>query len=137
MRPNGLERGKKFSGNFDDFSLYLPPPAVPVSYTHLDVYKRQAFPPSVYVVWLAAKQLYLPQWSRQVDIFSLYWKLLLGFLAAAALFGVFPTAASMAIPSAAVTLICSVLLMRSLRHDPEAVSYTHLDVYKRQPHPLP
>ncbi len=78
-----------------------------------------AFPPAVYVVRLAAKQLYLPQWSRQVDIFSLYWKLLLGFLAAAALFGVFSAAASMAVPSAAVTLICSVLLMRSLRHDPE------------------
>ena len=91
---------------------FLPPGTSPAE-------ALAAFPPSVYVVWLAAKQLYLPQWSRQVDIFSLYWKLLLGFLAAAALFGVFPTAASMAIPSAAVTLICSVLLMRSLRHDPE------------------
>ncbi|WP_256923849.1 hypothetical protein, partial [Enterococcus faecium] len=36
-----LNRKKKFKKNIDASSLLFQPPVIPVSYTHLDVYKRQ------------------------------------------------------------------------------------------------
>ena len=76
-------------------------------------------PPAAYLVWLAAKERYFPEWSHQADIFSRFWKIFFPFLLLAFLFGESETAAAVTIPAGAATLLCSVLLTRSLRHDPE------------------
>ncbi len=77
-----------------------------------------AVPPAAYVLWLSARRLYQPDWSRQVDIFSLFWKLFLAFFAAVSFCGGFSAASAIAPPCALILLTASVLLMRSLRHQP-------------------
>ncbi|MCD7863408.1 MAG: hypothetical protein LUG61_07835 [Lachnospiraceae bacterium] len=74
-------------------------------------------PPACYVIYLTVKRLYLPEWSAQIDIFRIFWKLLLGFCAMALLMGCGEQLAAITIPMGLITLTCCVILMRSLRHD--------------------
>lgn len=76
-------------------------------------------PPAVYLVFLAARSLYFPEWSHQTDIFSRFWKLLFPFILLALVFGGAEFLTAITIPAGAATLLCSVLLNRTLRHDPE------------------
>ncbi|MCD8077460.1 MAG: hypothetical protein LUE63_03635, partial [Lachnospiraceae bacterium] len=46
-----------------------------------------ALTPAVYTIYLTTKKLYLPDWSAQVDLFQIFWKVLLGFCALALLVG--------------------------------------------------
>ena len=76
-------------------------------------------PPAAYLVWLTVKGRFFPEWSHQVDIFSRFWKLLFPFLLLALVFGGAGAVTAITIPAGSVTLLCSVLLNRTLRHDPE------------------
>ena len=76
-------------------------------------------PPAAYLVWLTVKGRFFPEWSHQVDIFSRFWKLLFPFLLLALVFGGAGALTAITIPAGSVTLLCSVLLNRTLRHDPE------------------
>ena len=76
-------------------------------------------PPAAYLIWLAAKGLFFPEWSHQADIFSRFWKSFFPFLLLALIFGGAEAVTAITIPAGAITLLCSVLLNRTLRHDPE------------------
>ncbi|MCD8123994.1 MAG: hypothetical protein LUE23_03025 [Lachnospiraceae bacterium] len=76
-----------------------------------------ALPPAVYMIYLTAEKLYLPDWSAQVDIFHIFWKVLLGFCMLALLVGCGAQLAAITIPAGLISLVCCVLLLRSLRHD--------------------
>lgn len=65
-----------------------------------------------------AKKLYT-SWDRQVDFFSLSWKLFLGFGVVAFLIGKTDVMLSYGIPLAICSLSSSVLLLRMLRHGPD------------------
>jgi hypothetical protein len=73
--------------------------------------------PAAYVMWLAVKELYIPEWDKQVSIFSVYWKIFLVFIAISILCGKSDIVAGLTIPCGSVTLAADVLLMRSLRHE--------------------
>ncbi len=74
-------------------------------------------PPAAYIIYLTTKKLYLPDWSAQVDIFHMFWKVLLGFCVLALLVGCGSQLVAITIPAGLVSLICCVVLLRSLRHD--------------------
>ncbi|MCD8067646.1 MAG: hypothetical protein LUE87_01885, partial [Lachnospiraceae bacterium] len=74
-------------------------------------------PPGVYVAYIAAGKLYVPEYSRQVNIFSLFWKALLGFCCMALLFGGAEALRAVTIPAGLMTLTGCVILTRSLCHD--------------------
>ena len=76
-------------------------------------------PAWAYAVYLAARRVYEPEWSHQVDIFSLFWKLFLVYFAFELLLRVSDEAVTLSVMMGTVMLLCSVLLMRSLRHDPQ------------------
>ncbi|MCD8009711.1 MAG: DUF4129 domain-containing protein [Lachnospiraceae bacterium] len=76
-----------------------------------------ALPPVVYMIYLTARKLYLPDWSAQVDLFQVFWKVLLGFCVLALLVGCGAQLAAITIPAGLISLICCVVLLRSLRHD--------------------
>jgi hypothetical protein len=76
-------------------------------------------PSAAYLARLAAKGLYFPDWSRQTEIFSLFCKIFFPFVLAALACGASETVTAAAIPAGSLTLVTSVLLTRSLRHDPE------------------
>lgn len=76
-------------------------------------------PPALYVAYLAFRGLYEPGWAEQTQIFSVYWKVMLVFAMFGVLFGAAEAVRSAVLPFAVVGLMCCVLLMRSLRHDPE------------------
>ena len=80
-------------------------------------------PMVVYMVILAAKKLYEPDYPNARDLFSLYWKLAIVALIIAAiteLLGGQKTLSRGTIPLILLTLTASVLLMRTLRHEPSA-----------------
>ncbi len=74
-------------------------------------------PPSLYVVWLAVGRRYLPEQSRQLDVFSAFWKALLVFCLFLLMVGCGDLLAAVTIPAGLIGLACCVLLNRSLRHD--------------------
>ncbi|MCC8099575.1 MAG: DUF4129 domain-containing protein [Clostridiales bacterium] len=74
-------------------------------------------PPALYVIWLAAGTRYLPEQSRQLDIFSVFWKALLVFCLFLLMVGCGDLLAAITIPAGLIGLACCVLLNRSLRHD--------------------
>ena len=76
-------------------------------------------PPAAYLIWLTTKGRFFPEWSHQADIFSRFWKIFFPFLILALIFGGAETVTAITIPAGAITLLCSVLLTRTLRHDPE------------------
>lgn len=76
-------------------------------------------PPAAYLIWLTAKGRFFPEWSHQTDIFSRFWKILFAFLVLTLVFGGAEAVTAITIPAGAITFLCSVLLTRTLRHDPE------------------
>ncbi|MCD8160220.1 MAG: DUF4129 domain-containing protein [Clostridiales bacterium] len=74
-------------------------------------------PPAAYVVWLTAMQRYLPEWGRQVDIFSVFWKVFLIFCLFMLVMGCGEILSAITIPAGLTSLACCVLLNRALRHD--------------------
>ncbi|MCD7919556.1 MAG: hypothetical protein LUG45_05685 [Clostridiales bacterium] len=74
-------------------------------------------PPALYVAWLSAGRRYLPEWGRQVDIFSVFWKALLIFCLFMLLVSCGEILVAITIPVGLIGLTCCVLLTRSLRHD--------------------
>ncbi len=80
-------------------------------------------PMVVYMVILAAKKLYEPDYPNARDLFSLYWKLAVVALIIATLselLGGQKTLSRETIPLILLTLTASVLLMRTLRHESSA-----------------
>ena len=89
----------------------------PVSYTHLDVYKRQPLSTR----WSGVSICYLYYWWRwPISAACYYWRLSL------ALYSYRCCHISLA------PHWSPAWFLPSLRHSLSAVSYTHLDVYKRQ-----
>lgn len=75
--------------------------------------------PVLYCAYVMAKELYVPEWDSQVSTFSLYWKLFFLLIPIGALAGKISIIYSFVIPCGILTLVCLVLLMRSLRHEQE------------------
>ena len=78
-----------------------------------------AVPPMCYAAYVTAKGAYVPDWSRQTDIFSAFWKVALAIAAVTALCGGMEILFSISVPAAMTAAVCSVLLTRSLRHEPQ------------------
>jgi hypothetical protein len=74
-------------------------------------------PAWAYAIFLAGKRIYEPDWSQQTTIFSVFWKVLVALCALAMIFGQSAAVRSAVLPFGFITLVGSVLLMRSLRHD--------------------
>ena len=85
-------------------------------------------PPAMFLLYEAAARIYEPEWEQQINIFGVYWKVLLALVLLGTLFGAKDALKASAVPFAVVSLLCSVLIMRSLRHDP--------DVYCRKSYQL-
>ena len=82
-------------------------------------------PPVVYMIILAAKRLYEPDYGSEASFFSLYWKLAIPALIIAAvveLAGGQKILTMETVPLVLITLTSSVLLTRTLRHEPSAYS---------------
>lgn len=84
---------------FADIALYLPAEA--------------------FIVWQAWKGMYPLVWSRHVELFSVFWKFYVGYATLLLLAGMVEEMTAASIPIALIMLVTSVLLMRTLRHDPE------------------
>ncbi len=76
-----------------------------------------AVPGCAYVIWAAVKKRYVPDWNAQIDIFQLFWKILLGFSAFMLIMSASRAVITVTIPVGVVGLVCMVLLNRSLRHE--------------------
>ena len=76
-------------------------------------------PPTVYAVFMAYKKTYEPEWDREADIFSVFWKLFLGLVFFGVVFRTAKIIGAIVIPMGVVTFTGCVLLTRSLRHEPE------------------
>lgn len=75
--------------------------------------------PATYTVFLAYKRIYVPEWDKQVDIFSLFWKLFLVFSILGVVFGKTEAVSAIVIPAGIVAFTSCIILTRSLRHEPE------------------
>ena len=76
-------------------------------------------PPVCYLLWQAWKGEYPLVWSRHVELFSVFWKFYTGYATLLLLAGMGPEMTAASIPVGLIMLVTSVLLMRTLRHDPE------------------
>ena len=76
-------------------------------------------PPALYEIYLISHNIYEPDWSQQVRIFSVFWKVFLAFSLLCALFRAAEQVKSIVLPFGVMMLMCSVLLTRSLRHEPQ------------------
>lgn len=94
-------------------ALFWLLPGVPLADTLL------VLPPALYLFWLAYRGGYLLEWGRHVELFSVFWKAYTLFAFLLLLIGMLPELAQASLPSALIMLVGSVLLMRSLRHEPE------------------
>lgn len=74
-------------------------------------------PTAVYIVWLVWKGDYILEHERQKRLFGAFWKMILVFIPLAAIFGGTAEITAVSVPYALIMLACSVLLLRSLRHD--------------------
>lgn len=75
-----------------------------------------------YGLFAAYRQDYLPDYDRQTELFGVYWKALLALIVVGILFGQVEGVTAVTLPWGALGAACSVLLTRSLRHDPEVLS---------------
>lgn len=75
-------------------------------------------PAEAFILWQAWKGMYPLVWSRHVELFSVFWKFYAGYAALLLLAGMGPEMTAASIPIALIMLVTSVLLMRTLRHDP-------------------
>lgn len=75
-------------------------------------------PPALYVAVLAYRGDFAPSRYRQMDLFSLFWKVYPVFAVMMTLFDQGKLLEA-SLPAALITVISSVLLLRSLRHEPE------------------
>ena len=76
-------------------------------------------PTAVYIVWLAWKNDYVLDCDRQQLLFGVFWKVLAAVVFLGVLLGKIEAITAVTIPYALVMLMCSVLLMRALRHEPK------------------
>lgn len=76
-------------------------------------------PPALYLAFLAWTDNYQLSWSRQVDQFNIFLRAFPVGGWTLALFGLWKPVFSTGIPAALITAAASVLLTRSLRHEPE------------------
>ena len=76
-------------------------------------------PPAIYVIRLSYSGAYSLDWGRHVELFSVFWKAYTPFAFLLLLIGMLPELAQASMPIALIMLVGSVLLMRSLRHEPE------------------
>ena len=76
-------------------------------------------PTAVYIVWLVYKRDYVLDHERQQTLFGVFWKVLLAVVVFGTLLGGIDAVTAITIPYALVMLVCSVLLMRALRHEPK------------------
>jgi len=76
-------------------------------------------PPAAYLVWQVYRDMYPLTWSRQVELFSVFWKCYAGFVLSLLIFGMIAELNAASVPIAVIMLVDSVLLMRTLRHEPE------------------
>lgn len=76
-------------------------------------------PSAMYVIWLVWKNDYVLDTDRQRRLFDVFWKVILIFIAIALLLGGKTLVSAITIPYALMMLIGSVLMLRSLRHDPK------------------
>lgn len=75
--------------------------------------------PAIYLVWQAWKGKYPVEWNRQVELFSVFLKVYTCVAAFLLLSGMLKPLSAASLPCALIMLVCSVLLMRTLRHEPE------------------
>lgn len=78
-------------------------------------------PYECYLVW---RGLYVPEWAQQARIFSVFWKWFLALLGFCIIAGGMDLAQNVMLPFGGITLLCCVLLMRALRHDPQVYCQT-------------
>ena len=76
-------------------------------------------PTAVYIVWLVWKNDYVLDCDRQQLLFGVFWKVLAAVVVFGVLLGGIEAITAVTIPYALVMLMCSVLLMRALRHEPK------------------
>lgn len=76
-------------------------------------------PPAAYLVWQVYSDMYPLAWSRQVELFSVFCKCYAGFVLSLLIFGMIVELSAASVPIAVIMLVDSVLLMRTLRHEPE------------------
>lgn len=74
-------------------------------------------PTAVYVVWLVWKGDYTLEHERQKRLFGVFWKIMVVFIPLAVIFGGAAEITAVSVPYALIMLVCSVLLLRALRHD--------------------
>lgn len=74
-------------------------------------------PTAAYIVWSVWKRDYDLEQERHQRLFHVFWKLLIAVVLFAALMGGGTLITAVVLPYALVMLVCSVLLMRALRHD--------------------
>ena len=76
-------------------------------------------PTAAYIIWLVWLGDYALHDERQKLLFGVFWKALAVVLVFGSLLGGGKALAAVTVPYALMMLVCSVLLMRSLRHDPK------------------
>lgn len=87
-----------------------------------------ALPGLGYLIWMVWKEDYALSWSRQMDVFSVLWKVCPLFGLVFAVYGGVDSVAGQGLPAFLLAAVASVLLLRSIRHGPE--------VYRQRPYQL-
>lgn len=77
-----------------------------------------SLPPVIYLAYLAWTDGYHLSWYRQADQFNVFWRVFLPTACIVSLMGSWMAVLAAGIPVALVTAVASILLMRSLRHEP-------------------
>lgn len=75
--------------------------------------------PLAYTAYITISKDYSLRWDRQADVFSVFWKAYVIFCLFAAGIGHWDAVRSGGLSSGFIGAVSSILLMRSLRHDPE------------------
>ncbi len=76
-----------------------------------------SLPPAAYVTFLVWQKRYEPDWSQQAEQFPIIWKVFLVFTLLVFLVGKGAAMAQVGFPFGITMLLCSVFLLRALRHD--------------------
>lgn len=76
-------------------------------------------PAALYLIRLAYSGKYVLEWGRHVELFSVFWKAYFLFAFLLLLVGTLRQLSQASLPIGLIMLVSSVLLMRSLRHEPE------------------
>lgn len=100
--------------------LFLLPMAVCWGvYRHSPADGILLIPTAAYIIWLVWKNDYVLNHERQQRLFGVFWKMMCFFVPMAMLMGAAAEITAVSVPYALVMLICSVMLMRALRHEPK------------------